>query len=159
MYERLELSDCFFFCINSAGKKWFHLFVRYSGNPVCDKGLEGWKQCAHHYAESKLLAPGNGVETLSAVSVCDVGKRSMEGRSCHCQVSVFQWRRTGIRYCSCVLSVGLPDVTSLQWHCGHTQQLWTLLVSPVWNFVIFWQFRMKRVAVIVDIIIIVSQWP
>lgn len=120
MYGRLGLSDCFSFVSTLLKKKSFHLFVG---------GSDRW-ECPPPTSLSQASGPQASdwsrylrFRFVMLVSV------SMEDRYCHCQVSLFQCRHTGTRYCSCILSVGFPDVTSLECHCGHSQQLWTLLVS------------------------------
>jgi hypothetical protein len=126
MYERLGLSDCFSFVstLLEKKKKRFHLFVGYNRNPGSDRG-----ECAPHFSESSFWPQATDWSRYLHFRFVMLVSVSMEDRYCHCQVSVFQCRHTGTRYCSCILSVGFPDVTSLECHCGHSQQLWTLVVS------------------------------
>lgn len=144
MYERLHLSDCFLFCVNSAwGKK---SFVCLRGKAEIQRLIRGLGGVAVSPALRSVKAAG--FRQASAVTIwifrfVMLVSVSMEGRYCHCQVSVFQWRHTGIRYCSCILSVRCPDMTSLEWHSGHVQQMVGAFDFLAWNFVIFCQFRMK----------------
>jgi hypothetical protein len=122
MCERLGLSDCFAFASTLLGKR-FYLFVGYNRNPGSDKG-----ECVPRFAESSFWPQATDWCRYLQFRFVMLVSVSMQNRYCHC-VSVFQWRHTGTRYYACILSVGFPDVTSLECHCGHIQQLWTLLVS------------------------------